>query len=528
MAGSMTDPRRSFLSRRRWIVLAVAAAALVLVLLLMIASIVPFRSEVARRKLIDVLSDRLESDVQLDSLRLRVFPSLQAEGTGLAIKRRGPPTRAPLISVRRFVVHGSLSALLRHHVTKVTLEGLAIEIPPKPAPDQAGAQSSSGSRPGLPRSLILDELETTDATLTIVPRNPSKRPKVWAIHVLHMQSVAFDAPMPFQATLTNAIPPGEIETRGSFGPWNADDPGGTPVSGEFIFDKANLGVFEGISGILTSRGSFGGSLERMDVQGDTDTPDFTVEAGGHPVPLKTKYHAIVDGTNGDTILQRVDASFLKSSLTASGGIIDAPGPEGRTVRLDVKMGSARLEDVLRLAVKADRPPMTGGLTLTTAFVLPPGKIDVVKKLHLDGHFSIGRALFTDPGVQTKITELSVRSRGKQAEARPKKSVPSDFEGTFRLGNGVLTIPSVAFDVPGAVVRLSGTYGLVSEDLDFTGTLVMQASISETVTGLKSVLLKAIDPLFRHKGGGSEIPIRIGGTVGSPSFGLDTKRVFSRK
>jgi hypothetical protein len=46
--------------------------------------------------------------------------------------------------------------------------------------------------------------------------------------------------------------------------------------------------------------------------------------------------------------------------------------------------------------------------------------------------------------------------------------------------------------------------------------------------MKSVLLKAIDPLFRHKGGGSEIPIRIGGTVQSPSFGLDTKRVFSKK
>ena len=135
MAGSMTDPRRSFLSRRRWIVLGIAASVSVLVLVLMIASIVPFRSEVARRKLIDVLSDRLGSDVQLDSLQLRVFPSLRAEGTGLAIKRRGPPTRAPLISVKRFVVHGSLLALLRRHVTKVTLEGLAIEIPPKPTPD---------------------------------------------------------------------------------------------------------------------------------------------------------------------------------------------------------------------------------------------------------------------------------------------------------------------------------------------------------------------------------------------------------
>jgi hypothetical protein len=525
----MTGPHRSFLSRRRWAITAIVAGAVMLALVLTIASIVPFSPDVARRKLVDVLSERLESDVQLESLQLRVFPSLQAEGTGLSIKRRGTATRAPLISVRRFVVHGSLSALLRRHVSKVTLEGLAIEIPPKPAPGQAGPQrSSSGSQPGLPRSLVLDELETTDATLTIVPRNPGKRPKVWAIHVLHMQSVAFDTPMPFQATLTNAVPPGEIQTRGSFGPWDADDPGATPLGGEFAFDKADLGVFEGISGILSSRGTFGGSLERMDVQGDTDTPDFTVAAGGHPVPLETKYHAIVDGTNGDTILQRVDATFLKSSLTASGGVIDAPGPEGRTVRLDVKMDSTRLEDVLRLAVKSERPPMTGALDLTTTFVLPPGKIDVVKKLQLDGRFSIRRALFTNPDVQTKITELSMRSRGKQSDAKPKKSVPSDFEGTFSLRGGVLTIPSVAFDVPGAVVRLSGTYGLVTEQLDFSGTLIMQASISETVTGIKSMLLKAIDPLFRHKGGGSEIPIRIGGTVGSPSFGLDTKRVFSRK
>jgi hypothetical protein len=525
----MTGSHRSFLSRRRWLVVGVAAAAVVLVLLVTIASIVPFSPDVARRKLIAVLSERLESDVQLESLRLRVLPSLQAEGTGLTIKQRGPATRAPLISVRRFVVHGSLSALLRRHVSKVTLEGLAIEIPPKPEGSQPPQpDSSSGGRSQLPRSLVLDELESTGATLTIVPRNPAKRPKVWAIHVLHMQAVAFDRAMPFQATLSNAVPPGEIQTRGSFGPWVADDPGATPVEGDFTFDKANLGVFEGISGILSSRGTFGGTLERMDVQGDTRVPDFTVASGGHPVPLETKYHATVDATNGDTILQRVDASFLKSSLTASGGIIDAPGPEGRTVQLDVKMDGARLEDMLRLAVKSERPPMSGHLSLTTVFVLPPGKIDVIKKLRLDGRFSISRALFTDPGVQTKIAELSMRSRGKQPTGKPNRSVPSDFEGRFRLSGGLLQIPAVAFDVPGSMVRLAGTYDLPSERLDFAGTLVMEANISQTVTGFKSVLLKAVDPLFRHKGGGSEIPIKISGPVGSPSFGLDARRVFSKK
>jgi len=523
------DTHRSFFARRRWTVIAIAAGVVFLALLLAVASIVPLKSDTARRKLIAVLADRLESDVQLDSLEFRAFPSLRAEGSGLSIKRRDVASRAPLISVKRFVVHGSLGALLRRHISKVTLEGLAIEIPPKPkGVRDTPSQSSGNSRPQLPRSLVIDEMETTNATLSIVPRDPNKRPKVWAIHALHMQAVAFDSPMPFEATLTNAVPPGEIQTSGSFGPWDADDPGATAINGKFTFDKANLGVFDGISGMLSSRGTFAGTLERLDVRGDTETPDFTVAAGGHPVLLKAKYHAIVDGTNGDTILEQVDASFLKTSLTASGGVIDAPGPEGRTVRLEVNMESARLEDVLHLAVKAQRPPMTGALKLKTSFVLPPGKIDVVKKLRLDGHFSIDRAMFTNPDVQTKIAELSARSRGKQGDPAAKKAVPSNFEGTFKLGGGVLTIPSVAFDVPGSIVRLSGTYGLVSEQLDFSGTLIMQAKISETVTGIKSVLLKAVDPLFRHKGGGSEIPIRIGGTVGSPSFGLDTKRVFSKK
>jgi hypothetical protein len=523
------DSRRSFFGRHRWTIIAGAAAVVLLLAVLAIASIVPLRSDTARRKLIAVLSDRLESDVQLDSLELRVFPALRAEGTGLAIKRRDTTTRAPLISVKRFTVHGSLTTLLHRHVSRVVLEGLAIEIPPKPKSDSGrSSPKSGGTRPGLPRSLVIDEMEATGATLAIVPRDPNKRRKIWAIHTLHMQSVAFDSPIPFEATLTNDVPPGEIQTSGSFGPWDVDDPGATPIDGKFTFDKANLGVFEGISGLLSSRGTFGGTLERLDVRGDTATPDFTVAAGGHPVLLKAKYHAIVDGTNGDTILEQVDGSFLNTSLTASGGIIDAPGPEGRTVRLDVTMDSARIEDVLHLAVKASRPPMTGALKLKTNFVLPPGKIDVVKKLKLDGRFSIARAMFTNPDVQTKITALSLRSRGNQAEASAQKPVPSDFEGTFKLGGGVLTIPSVAFDVPGSVVRLSGTYGLVSEQLDFSGTLIMQAKISETMTGIKSVLLKAVDPLFRHKGGGSEIPIRIGGTVGSPSFGLDSKRVFSKK
>ena len=40
-----------------------------------------------------------------------------------------------------------------------------------------------------------------------------------------------------------------------------------------------------------------------------------------PVPLRTKYHAITDGTNGDTRLERIDTSFLRTSLVAKGSVV---------------------------------------------------------------------------------------------------------------------------------------------------------------------------------------------------------------
>src|SRR5207247_838328 len=184
-----------------------------------------------------------------------------------------------------------------------------------------------------------------------------------------------------------------------------DDPGETALDGRFIFRHADLGVFKGISGILSARGTFGGSLGRIDIHGETDTPDFTVEVGGHPVPLHATYHAVVDGTNGDTILDPVDASLLKTSIVARGGVVDTPGKHGRTVSLDVQIDQGRIEDVLRLAVKSPTPPMTGALKLKTKFVLPPGHEDVVKKLRLDGQFAIAGARFTSFDVQSKIDEL---------------------------------------------------------------------------------------------------------------------------
>jgi hypothetical protein len=115
-----------------------------------------------------------------------------------------------------------------------------------------------------------------------------------------MGAVFIDKPLAFSASLENAVPPGAIETSGTFGPWGREAPGQTPLEGTFTFEHADLGVFKGISGVLSAVGTF----ERIEVHGVTDTPDFTVKAGGHPMPLHATYDAIVDGTSGNTPSKR--------------------------------------------------------------------------------------------------------------------------------------------------------------------------------------------------------------------------------
>lgn len=516
--------------------------------LVMVASTIPLRSQALKAQIIQTLGDRLNSEVSLDDLSVRLYPRLHAEGKGLLIRHHRRPDLAPLISVKRFTVDADLLGVLRKRVSHVELEGLDISIPPKDDDgknrqddrrdhrlhDSTGAVATLGTRAGRTRishsvfqqSVVIERLDSTNARLIIIPREATKAPRTWAIHTLRAYEVGAEAPMSYDATLTNAVPPGEIVTTGTFGPWNAEVPGDTPLDGSFTFDKANLGVFKGIAGTLSSHGTFEGSLNFIVVNGETSTPDFVIAVGGHPFPLATKYHTIVDGTNGDTRLERIDAQFLQSTLIAKGAVLDGPpGQNGRTVTLDVTMPSARIEDVMRMAVNTPRPPMTGALQLTTHFLLPPGDADVVDRLRLNGSFSMTHAKFTNPEVQNKIVELSHRGRGKTDEVR--EPVASDFKGRFVLGNGHLDLAQLMFAVPGAQVRLTGTYGIRRGTLAFKGDLLMDAQVSQTVSGFKSLLLKIVDPLFSRDGGGSSVPIKIEGTRNDPKFGLDMGRVFKR-
>jgi hypothetical protein len=543
----LTHPDPARRRRRRWIWAFSGLIVATVIVIALLAAAVPLSSDALRHRVVATLSERFDGDVTLGDLHLRIFPSVHAEGSSLLIRKRGRPDVPPLISVNRFAADGDLLGLMRKHVAHVRLEGLDIEIPPKPRhadDDQAhlsngsqgapattgatqptGGEGLSGAR-DLEAGVVVDAMDSVDARLAIISSDSGKPPKVWAIHTLHMQTVGIGQAMPYSATLTNGIPRGEIATKGSFGPWQRDEPGNTPLGGTYTFDHADLSIFNGISGILSSRGRFDGTLARIDAAGETDTPDFAIKVGGHPFALHTKYHSIIDGTNGNTVLERIDASFLQSALVAKGGVVDTPGKGGRTVTLDIVMDRARVEDIMTMTVRTPTPPMKGALKLATKFRLPPGERDVVERLQLDGRFAIARARFTNYDVQAKIDELSHRGRGRKQDT-VKEAVASNFEGRFRLAGGQLHLPTLQFAVPGATVKLAGTYALRPETLDFRGALLLDAKVSETQTGIKSLLLKAVDPLFRRNGGGSSLPIKISGPRSDPSFGLDTHRLFRR-
>src|SRR2546428_659559 len=89
-----------------------------------------------------------------------------------------------------------------------------------------------------------------------------------------------------------------------------------------------------------------------------------------------------------------------------------------------------------------------------------------------------------------------------------------------------TFSSLTFSVPGAAVELAGRYGIRSADLDFHGHLRMQATLSEAAGGgVKSILLKAVDPFFKKDGAGTVLPIKITGNRKDPQFGLE---LFGKK
>jgi hypothetical protein len=549
----VAEAGKSFWRRHRWVKWVAGGLLAVLAVAAVVVDLGLRRAEpFLRARIVEKLEDRFHAKVELDSFHVSLVNGLWAEGKGLRI---WPPAQVegmavpegqgePLIRLQEFRFHAPL-----HYapgkpiaISVVELKGLSVHLPPKShfehgaagaAGGSAAAAKPSGAMAGLV-SFEVDTMEVTGAELVMETSKPGKLPLDFAIAHLKLTNVSSGGAMGFDAELTNPRPKGTIYTTGSFGPWQTSDPGESPIQGNFRFEHADLACFRGIAGILGSTGQYQGTLRDLVVDGQTETPDFRLTHFGSALALRTRFHAQVDGTNGDTWLDPVDATLGRSHFTARGQIVRTRGEVaggaqqygGHDIALTVNIDKARIEDFLRLASRSGEVLMIGDVTMKTTLHIPPGPAPVHERIKLDGNFSIDQARFTSAKIQGRIAELSLRGQGRPDELKTTDpaSILSQMQSSFQLAGGVVTLPALNYTVPGAAIQLKGTYGLEGGALKFEGAARMDAPVSKMVGGWKGMLLKPADRFLRKDGAATMVPIHIDGTRDDPKFGVDFDRM----
>jgi hypothetical protein len=557
----LTSARPGSGRKRRWILWVAGGVLLSIAALAGIAAIVLHNAEpFMRARIVAELQERFHARVELDGFHMSLAHGLSAEGRGLRI---WPPAEVngvavpatnvgdPLISLGQFRFHAPLhySAGKPFHISVVQLEGLDIHLPPRShfgsLRQEEGNGATQNQKPADGNGLLrfsVGRIECKDAHLVLETDKPGKLPLDFAIARLKLDGVTSGGPMAFDAELTNPRPVGKIHTTGSFGPWRVDDPGESPIQGQYTFDHADLATFNGIAGILSSTGKYDGTLRNMTVDGETDTPDFRLTHFGNAMELHTHFHAKVDGTNGDTWLEPVDAMLGRSHFTARGQVVRVPLPQsagtaglattgghpttGHDINLAVDVDRARIEDFLHLAGKTNTPVLTGAVRMKTTLHIPPGKQPVHQRMQIKGSFVLDGAEFTNRNVQDKIEQLSLRGQGRPKDVKTTDpgSVRSNMQGNFDLESGVLALPALSYQVPGALIELKGTYGEQGGELNFMGTAKLDATVSQMVGGLLGKLVKPADRFFKKDGVGTELPIHVSGTREAPEFGVDFGRM----
>jgi hypothetical protein len=504
----------------RWVLVIVSLSALTLALVFII--MLDRAAPILRGRIIETLGARFESKVELDSVNVSALNGLSVSGRGLRIY---PPDEvvaagatAPLIAVDSFTFHAALRGLFFKpmHVSSVNVTRLSIHIPAK----EYRAQGHPRKRRGKIK-IVVEEIICDNSQLVIGTTKPGAEPKIFDLQHIVMHDFGSSRPWPYDATLTNAIPRGDIHAIGSFGPWNRESPGDSAVTGDYSFNHAELNTIRGIGGILSSTGSFNGQLDRITVDGSTDTPDFEIDTAKHPMPLHTDFHAIVDGTTGDTYLQPVRARLGSSSFVCSGKIVNQHG-KGHRIDLDINIPNGQVRDFLELSVKTSPPVLSAGLNMRAKLVITPGPESVSRKMNIRGQFVLTHLHFANPAVQDKVDMLSLRAQGRPGEAQPGAAdVRSSMHGGFALSRGLLTFHDLDYELPGARVHLVGEYTLDGQRFDFAGKVRTDAKLSQMIASWwKSLLLKPVDPFFHKNGAGAEIPVKIMGTQSAPKFGLD--------
>lgn len=445
---------------------------------------------------------------------------------GIHFLRHKHPEAEPVIQVEKLVIQGSLTGMFSSpkRLAAVRIFGMHMRIPPKTGAAEGSVPLNSG--PG-GKLLAISEITTDGALLEFLPEESGGEPYRLKIDHLRITNVGAGAPMSYRATLTNTEPPGVIKSEGKFGPWNPVDEGATAVSGSYTYDGIDLSAFHGISGMGNASGTFSGPLGRIHTQGNITIAGFHVDGSDHSVQMATTFNATVNGANGDVFLNPAAASFRGTRVEVRGWIAARPGEKGKTAAFDIAVPKGRVDDFL-LLFTTGQPGMSGNVTMTGKFAWPPGPSKFVEKIRMDLTFGTSAGRFTNPGTQDSVDRISQSAQGesnKQQDEDPRTAL-SEVRGDIHLRNGIASIANANFEVPRAHATVGGTYSLVDTRVDLHGMLDTHGHLSDTTSGLKAVVLKAVTPLFKKEGSMRIVPFKITGKYGNASVTIDWKKDLS--
>jgi len=508
MAGSTTsrpsNDRSRPSSRLRTIVLvaAVVAVTSLCIVAFLFAKYWPFSERAIQRD----LAEASDSSVIIGGYHPTYFPI-----PGCVLDRvefRHGPQQLEIITIDKLRIQGSYGGVFTRHVPRITATGARVLVPPLGTRLQFHSQHSN---------LVVDELGANGTKVEFEPADAHKKPVVFDVHEALLRNVRWGSPIEYRLKFHNPNPPAEMSVEGNFGAWTNGHPEDTPLSGNYAFEHADLAVYGGIGGILSSTGKFSGVFERINISGRTDTPDFIVTSSHHKHRLLTHFDGYVDVMRGDTFLNRVEARLGRTTVFARGSVAGSGSGKGKVAVFQFTSRHGRIEDLLGLFVTAPRSPMSGDLSFVANARLPNGDQQFLESVKLAGKFGIDDGSFK-ADTQKDVDALSAGARGQNKE--DSQTVLSDLKGTVDLAGGVSHFSNLEFGVPGADARLRGTYNIVSHRIDLHGDMKVRTKISKTSSGAKALLLKIMDPLFRKKKKGEVVPVHIGGTYEKPEFGLD--------
>ena len=509
--GSFSKVRKPVLFSAAAIVVVVAVAAVFLL----------WHWPFSREAVLKDLEEASMSKVHMDAFHGTYFPRPGCELEHVTFQHNPKAGTPPLIIIEKLRIEGTFSGLFTRHLRRIRADGLHILIPHRDSGEQFQAPKRS--------TFVIDDFITDGAIVQIESRAPETQSLKLIFHTFIISNVGSNGPASFRARLSNSKLPGEITTTGSFGPWNPDDIGRVTVSGDYLFEHADLSVLPGIAGLLSSSGKFSGTLNHIKVQGVTDTPSFAVTSSSHRVQLKTQFHAVINGVNGDTFLQRVSGTFWKTTVWSQGSVAGTTAQPGKVASIELEATDGRIQDLLLLFARSERSPMSGSISFRANVSIPPGKRPFLDRVELQGTFGIDAGTFSQTSTQEGVNHLSVGAsrddnvRKPVGEQGELETVLSDLKGQVLLRNGTARFSNLSFTVPGALAQMDGTYNLITEKIDLHGMLKTDSAPSNTTEGVKSLLMKALDPFFKKKRVGYAMPVKVTGTYEHPIFGLDLGR-----